>query len=76
MKHLQWKNLLLVAYVFNVQIFFENGDTEVFKADRSKLFAIVRRTKFLAGRKRAYCWYPATWRKLINNCRYGNRYII
>ena len=34
----QWKNLLLVAYVFNVYIFmrnvfFESGDSEVFKTD-------------------------------------------
>ena len=53
------ENLLLEAYVFNLYIFLESRDTEVFKADRSKLFAIVRRTKFLAGRKRAYCWYPS-----------------
>ena len=33
------ENLLLEAYVFNVYIFFESRDTEVFKADRSKLFA-------------------------------------
>ena len=36
----QWKNLLLVAYVFNVKweiLFFESGDTEVFKAGRNKL---------------------------------------
>ena len=39
MKHLQWKNLLLEAYVFNIQIFFESRDTEILKADRSKLFA-------------------------------------
>ena len=39
LKHLQWKNLLLEAYVFNLYIFLESRDTEVFKADRSKLFA-------------------------------------
>ena len=33
------ETLLLEAYVFNVYIFFESRDTEVFKADRSKLFA-------------------------------------
>ena len=33
------ENLLLEAYVFNVYILFESRDTEVFKADRSKLFA-------------------------------------
>ena len=36
MKHLQWKNLLLLVYLFNVEIFmgmpfFETGDTKVFK---------------------------------------------
>ena len=40
----QWKNLLLVAYVFNIKcswemLFFESEDTEVFKAGRNKLFA-------------------------------------
>ena len=39
MKHLQWKNLLLEAYVFNIQIFFESRDAEILKANRSKLFA-------------------------------------
>ena len=33
------ENLLLEAYVFNLYIFLESRDTEVFKADRSKLFA-------------------------------------
>ena len=33
------ENLLLEAYVFNLYIFSESRDTEVFKADRSKLFA-------------------------------------
>ena len=30
---------MLEAYVFNLYIFLESRDTEVFKADRSKLFA-------------------------------------
>ena len=33
------ENLLLEAYVFNLYIFLESRGTEVFKADRSKLFA-------------------------------------
>ena len=40
----QWKNLLLVAHVFFLtcsweMLFSESKDTDVFKADRNKLFA-------------------------------------
>ena len=45
MKHLLWKNLLLVGYVFNVSIFIGKvfflkvKNTGVFKDVRNKLFA-------------------------------------
>ena len=41
MKRLQWKNLLLVAYVFNVLILVGNAFVWKwgYKADRSNLFA-------------------------------------
>ena len=44
MKHLQWKNLLLVAYVFNIYIFLgivlflKERIQEFSKDDRNKLF--------------------------------------